>query len=217
MARIRSIVVSGLFASVCLAEAKAAHGEEQTPVGEIPVLVHAGDDRVLLDDMPCLRAACEGRVSAGRHRVTVQVVGDGQWITDLVEDIEISAPTEIRVERPGFIRRTALVTTIAGAAITTAGLLVPLFVCSGTSSTDPMTGQVKSSNPCRDLPTPLQIGWIAGIGVGITLALIGGVALGATSNASHVRARRWAVVPVIAPSSGAQGGSTIGVGFVLTL
>lgn len=209
--------VAHLIVAAALAHSSAARADE-APVeeaGTIPVLVRAGGDRVLLDEMACLRAACDGRVRPGRHRVTVQVLRDGTWVTDLEEDVDIEEPSEIRVERPGFIRKTAVVTTVAGAAIVLAGVLVPAFVCNSSSTTDPTTGQVRSDNPCRDLPTPLLIGWVAGIGIGITLGLVGGIALATTSGASRITTRRWALVPLVAPRVGEGSGSTFGLGVVV--
>lgn len=197
-------------ATVVTSASPAASAEESHADTTIPVLIHAGNDRVLLDEMVCLRAACDGRVAPGRHRVTVQAMRDGQWIDEFIEYVDIFSPAEIRVERPGALRTAALVTAMTGGAIAAAGLVIPLVVCRTKSEVQP-SGQVRVYDPCADVSDGVKIGWIAGTGIGLTLALVGAFAYTLTSGRSRIATERWALLPVVSPSTRE---THVGLGFV---
>lgn len=63
---------------------------------------------------------------------------------------------------------------LTGAAIATTALVVPLFACQ-TQTTVDAYGTVHSSNACDRVSDGVKVGWIAGGGVGLVLALIGGI------------------------------------------
>jgi hypothetical protein len=206
-----------LIVLVTLAIPTLAQADDSTPDQTIPVLIHAGNDLVLLDEFSCLRAACDGRVAPGRHHVTVKVEKNGDWVVDLERDVDIFGPTEIDVHRPGFIRNVAVATTATGGGLVLVGFALPLLSLNSKSTVDRSTGKVTTSNNFfQDTSTPVQVAWIAGIGIGMTLALIGGLSLALTSGDSRIRSRRWALAPVVAPQRYARNGAATGVGFVAT-
>lgn len=196
--------------------ATPALADDSPPERTIPVLIHAGGDLVLLDEFSCLRAACDGRVTPGRHHVTVKVEKDGDWVIDLERDIEIFAPTEIDVQRPGILRKIAFATTATGGAVVLVAIAFPLLsFLSPKSTVDRSTGQVTTSDSfLLRTSTPFKVAWIGSIGVGITLALVGAVSLSMTSGTSRIRSRRWALAPVVTLDS--RDGAGAGVGFVTT-
>lgn len=212
----RTMPKLALFLSIsvtAVAVTGLAEADDARPDPTIPVLIHAGSDLVLLDDFSCLHAACDGRVTPGRHHVTVKVEKDGDWVIDLERSVDIFAPTEIDVHRPGLLRKMAVATTAFGGAIVVVGFGLPLLSLYPKSTVDQTTGKVKTnSNFFENASTSMKVAWIASIGVGMSLALIGAVSLAMTSGESRIRSRRWAVAPF--PHLYGRDGTGMGVGFV---
>lgn len=181
---------------------------------EVPVVIEAGSDIVGLDELRCIRATCDGRVAPGRHTLKREVLREGEWHEVSSEEIEIDGPTRIRVEGPGILRRTAVITLATGATLVAAGIIVPLVICQSDTRVDPVTGMVRRYQPCDDISDGVKIGWIAGLGIGITLSLLGAVGLATTSGESRLTARRWAIVPQVSLPTPSFAGS-YGAGFVV--
>lgn len=198
----------GLGLCVCAgaAFANVAHAQDDDgapkvdPAATIPVRIEAGGDIVSIDELRCMRGTCEGRVTPGRHTVKREVIKDDGFVTDHSEEIEINGPTVVHVQGPGFLRRTAVVTVVAGTAIVLAGVILPLILCKTNETVDPVTGIVRRDDPCTDLSDGVKIAWIGGVGIGLTLATLGLIGYATTSGDSHVAARRWALLPLIAPT-----------------
>jgi hypothetical protein len=216
--RARSIARFGLLslAGICLSRgARADDAPANAPW--IPVVIEAGSEIVSLDDMRCIRASCEGQVPPGRHTIKLELLKDGEWTETYSRDIDIVAPTLIRVEGPGLLRQTAVVTLAAGAAIVAAGVILPLVLCQASERVDPVTGQVYRHYPCDGVSDGVKIGWIAGVGIGLTLVMLGAIGFATTSGATRVTTRRWALLPILAPIPHDQHGrlgAAIGLGLV---
>ena len=209
-------------ASVALPRvARAEPPEEEAPpapdAATIPVRIEAGSDIVSIDDLRCRRGSCEGRIAPGRHTVKREVIKDGALVTDHEEDVEIGGPSIVRVDGPGLLRRTASVTVVAGATIVLAGLIVPLVLCKSSDTTDPVTGVMRHDAPCDSVSDGVKVAWIGGLGIGLTLLTLGLIGYATTSGESHVSTRRWALLPLLAPTRReGQLAPTFGLGVVTT-
>jgi hypothetical protein len=64
--------------------------------------------------------------------------------------------------------------------IAATALVVPLFVCQSQTTVDAY-GQSHSTSGCAQVSDGVKIGWIAGGGIGLTLALVGGIVMTAAS------------------------------------
>lgn len=163
----------------------------------VPVLVEADDDALRLDDELCYHRTCELRVTPGKHRLSREVSRGGTSETVAERVVDIEEPTVLRWKGPGILRSTATVTLVSGAAILVAGIVVPLVVC-GRSGRYDQNGRYVDQNPCRDTSDGVKVAWIGGLGVGLTLAMLGAVGLVATEK-PRLDARRWAVLPSVEP------------------
>ncbi len=197
-----------LCASLIVASAaRADPPEEERPPADlhepagvtIPVRIEAGSDALSIDDVRCRHGSCEGRFAPGRHTVRREVLKDGDYVTESTQDIDLREPSVVAVDGPGFLRKTATVTLVAGAVIVLAGVILPLVLCSSRTVTDPTTRLLRTDDPCERVSDGVKVAWIGGVGVGLTLVTLGLIGYATTSGASRVTTRRWALVPSIAP------------------
>jgi hypothetical protein len=72
---------------------------------------------------------------------------------------------------------------LGGGLIAATALIVPLLVCPNETTVD-TDGQTHLTSVCSQLSDGVKIGWIAGGGIGLTLALIGGIVMTAASSST---------------------------------
>ena len=70
---------------------------------------------------------------------------------------------------------------VGGGVIAATALVVPLFVCPSQTTVDAY-GQSHSTSGCSQVSDGVKIGWIAGGGIGLTLALVGGIVVTVSSS-----------------------------------
>jgi len=157
----------------------------------VPVLIDAGSDIVSLGDAVCVRGRCVGRVPRGTNTLERRTTKGGQLVTDFSTEIVIDRPSVVGVAGPGALRTAALATVATGAALILVAVVVPLVVCRSSSTVDSTTGRVITSDPCDRISDPVKIAWIGGLGVGITLTLVGAVALAATNGSPRASIEPW--------------------------
>ena len=174
----------------------------------VPVLLHAGGQPLRVGEALCLSGTCLTSVPRGRLHLERQSRHDGTMTTDYETDIVVEGPSRISVEDSGVLHSVALGATVAGGAIVLAGLLVPLFVCRSSSNAD---GSLAQSNPCDSVSDGGKVGWIAGIGAGLTMAVFGSIGLAVTNRPTHASVRPWtppggiAIQPFLLPGAERSG------------
>lgn len=165
---------------VCLAAAEAR--AEAPPFGSDPTGDAAPPVRVkLVVDVPApvrvesggLTQRCGGPCTVEVERGMVVVSTDGPPAAR--QEIWVEGPSRVTFS-PGVsgLRTSGLAMLFGGAAVVVAGVVIPLVVCRQDSTVDPTTGRVINPDPCRDISTGVKIGWIAGIGLGLTAGVVGG-------------------------------------------
>ena len=83
-------------------------------------------------------------------------------------------PTPARAEKASAAHTVGGVVFLTGSLIVVAAVAIPLAVCNSRTETD-FRGNVQTRNSCSDVPDSTKAAWIAGAGVGLTLAVLGGI------------------------------------------
>lgn len=132
-------------------------------------------------DSSCL-TPCTLQVPPGTYKVTTKMTS---------ETMLLDRPSRIFASRGSpALANASTVMLVAGAAIALASVIVPLVACRSSDRSVDACGRVlPASNACDGISDGAKVAWIAGGGVGLTLALVGGVSLALTG--PSLRARDW--------------------------
>jgi len=95
---------------------------------------------------------------------------------------------------------------VGGGLVAAAALVIPIFVCQNQTTVDAY-GQSHSTSGCSQISDGVKIGWIAGGGVGLTLALLGGIIMTASAPAAPPpTVSMWDLAPWIDCDARPRGG-----------
>jgi hypothetical protein len=197
---------SAFALAITLTTARARADEAGVPdsgasADTVPVRIEAGGDYVTIGDATCERGTCIGRVPRGTLELSRKKRTSDGFVTNCSTRIVIDGPSIVRVADPGALHTAAWVALVAGVALVVVGIVVPAAVCRTSSTTDANGRILSSSNPCDDLSTPTKVAWIGGLGVGISLSLVGAVGVSLTSSPPRASVEPWVGVPSSSSSS----------------
>lgn len=100
---------------------------------------------------------------------------------DLSQETYVEGPSRVTATKGVPSLRTAgLVALVAGGLIVAAAVAIPIAVCRSERRVDSFGRVRDTNNACNDASDALKVGWIAGAGIGLTAAIVGGIVFGTT-------------------------------------
>jgi hypothetical protein len=126
--------------------------------------------------------AGEGGVRESCDRPCVLRLPRGIYkVTSRAASTELILESPVRIEQRGGskgLQTTGVVLAVAGLVVTAAAVAVPIVVCrTGPLQVDQFGRTYQSENPCRDLSTPIVIGWVSTLTAGFGALVVGGFLL----------------------------------------
>lgn len=204
----RRLVLSAAVVAAAIGVAAPASAETD---GETTVALEVAVEGSVRAESSAGATSCTGpctlRVAPGFVRLSTPEVSS---------EVYVDRPSRVVVTRGAPAVKTAgVVALVAGLVVVAAAVVVPLLVCrtgevrydaAGRPQTDP--------SPCADLGDGVKVAWIAGGGVGLTSAIVGGVLVataGPSLRVTDAPVARKAPPPRLVPWTSTSAGSALGL------